>query len=255
MSSTVETKPKTFREWQARQRRGRRQMTWPSTLGAAALFVGLSTLAFLWQRPLDAAATPVLAYSPNSDRAIALTFDDGPHPLTTALLLDTLTRFHVHATFMIVGEKASEAPELLRRIVAAGNEVESHTYSHRNLTRISPQQVAREFDLSASTMERIVGRRVTMMRPPGGDYDRDVIAQLRRRHWTLALWSDDPGDWANPPAKVIEHRVIGLAKTGSVVLMHDDGLHTVQALPVILDNLTHRGFRFVTASEMLALRR
>src|SRR5262249_2579645 len=106
---------------------------WISRVVGLAL-LGVAAAAYVaWQRPGDLLAARVLNYVRCRQKVVALTFDDGPHPVITALLLDTLKRYRAHATFYVVGTKAAESPELVRRMRADGHEVENHTYSHDNL--------------------------------------------------------------------------------------------------------------------------
>ncbi len=208
---------------------------------------------FVYERPADELEIKVCNGMPTREKVVAFTFDDGPHPITTALLLDILKRDQAKATFFVVGEKAEEYPELVRRIAAAGHQVGCHTYSHLNLTELTPGQVEKELTFWERDVDRIIGPGPRFLRPPGGDYDRETLSILRRRGYVLALWSVNPGDWRSPPPKKIEHYVLGHIHPGAVVLMHDDGLNTVKALPTILRELKRQGYRFVTMQEMARL--
>jgi peptidoglycan/xylan/chitin deacetylase (PgdA/CDA1 family) len=203
-----------------------------------------------WQRPGDQLAAQVVNFYRVKEKVVALTFDDGPHPVMTALLLDTLRRYHAHATFFVVGTKAEEAPELIHREEEAGNQVASHTYSHDNLDKLSPGEIEKEILYADGALARITREHPRYVRPPGGEYDLRSISVFARLHRTFALWSVNPGDWEKPPPQKIVDLVLKQVRPGTVVLMHDDALNTVEALPRILSELKRRGYRFVTMSEL-----
>ncbi len=203
-----------------------------------------------WQRPGEMLAARVTNYVPRADKVIALTFDDGPHPVITALLLDILRRHGVHATFHVVGVKAREAPDLIRRMVAGGHEVESHTYSHDNLDHLTPSETLREIVYADNALRDITGHAPTAMRPPGGEYNVTTVQIMNQLHHTFALWSVNPGDWKKPPPHEIVETVMKQAAPGAIVLLHDDALETVEALPLLLDDLKRDGYRCVTTRDL-----
>jgi len=227
------------------------QLNWKNGSVFLLLLAALGAIFFLWERPLDELGIRVYSRAFREDKVLALTFDDGPHPITTALLLDILRRYHVKATFFVVGQKAEEYPELLRRIAADGHQVASHTYSHHNLTQISAHEADNELTYWENDVDRIIGHASRYLRPPGGDYGRGTISLLRRRGYALVLWSVNPGDWHMPPPDHIIKYVLGHVHPGAILLMHDDGLNTVQALPAILTGLKKEGYRFLTVKEMM----
>lgn len=219
---------------------------------AAALAVtAVLTVGFvLWEHPMDEIATPVINRGFGDDKIVALTFDDGPHPVTTALLLNVLKSQQIRATFFVVGRKAEEYPELLRRIARAGHQVACHTYSHDNLVCLSPHEADNELTYWQRDVDKIVGHGSRFLRPPGGDFDQKTISMVRQRGYVLALWSVNPGDWRMPPPSAIVKLIMDKVHPGAVILMHDDGMNTVRALPMVIKGLKHRGYRFVTLEEM-----
>jgi peptidoglycan-N-acetylglucosamine deacetylase len=182
--------------------------------------------------------------------AIALTFDDGPHPEYTLKLLAILRKYHVKATFFVVGELAEQHPELIRAEVADGHLVGDHTYHHVNLTKIPFGEIATEWEAGREVIESITGQPVRYCRPPGGDYDKEVITAATDLGLTTVLWTDDPGDYASPGAKVIEKRVLEFVSNGGILLLHDGVQQTIDILPQLIETLQRRGFRFVTADEL-----
>lgn len=222
---------------------------------ALGIYAVLSVGFVIWRQPADEIATPVINRGITDEKVVAFTFDDGPHPITTALLLDTLKKHQVKATFFSVGQKSAEYPELLHRIAVDGHQVACHTYSHNNLTCLSKREADNEITYWETNIDRIVGHGSRYLRPPGGDFDRNTVSMLRRRGYVLALWSVNPGDWHSPPPKSIVSYVMTRVHPGAVILMHDDGMNTIRALPIIIKSLRQQGYRFVTLEQMERMNR
>lgn len=181
---------------------------------------------------------------------IALTFDDGPHPVYTLQLLDILRRTHTPATFFVVGEQVEKNPGLVRLEVAEGNEVGDHTYDHVNLTLIPPELVAYEVSRCDTAITKATGAPVRFFRPPGGEYNGEVLREASQHGYITTLWTDDPGDFTKPPSAVILKRTLSRLENGAVILLHDGIPETLQALPAIIASARQRGYQFVTLSQL-----
>jgi peptidoglycan-N-acetylglucosamine deacetylase len=180
---------------------------------------------------------------------LALTFDDGPNPLTTPHILDILASEHVPATFFVVGQRVPGNEALIRRMYMNGDEVGNHSWSHPDFTKLSQAQIT---DQVQRTQAVIVAAGVPaphLLRPPYGSVNPSVLDQL---HMTAVEWNIDPEDWAiKDPAK-IDTSIISHAKPGGIVLMHDIYPTTVDALRPAIDNLkTH--YQLVTVSQLMHL--
>jgi len=183
-------------------------------------------------------------------RAVALTFDDGPHPQYTTKLLSILQKYHVKATFFVVGKMAQQYPDLVKAEHAAGHVVGNHTYDHVNLTRVPLDEVSTEWRKCDDTIKSILGTQMRFCRPPGGDYDAAVITAAQDLGLTTVLWTDDPSDYASPGDTVIEQRVLDRIGNGGIILIHDGVQQTVDVLPQIISTLQKKGFRFQTVEDM-----
>jgi peptidoglycan/xylan/chitin deacetylase (PgdA/CDA1 family) len=181
---------------------------------------------------------------------IALTFDDGPHPAYTLQLLDVLRRFHTPATFFVVGEQVEKNPGLVRLEVAEGNEVGDHTYDHVNLTLIPPELVAYEVSKCNAAITEATGAPVRFFRPPGGEYNGEVLREVARHGFITTLWTTDPGDFTKPSSAVILKRTVAHLENGSIILLHDGIPETIEALPAIITAARQRGYQFVTVSQL-----
>lgn len=186
------------------------------------------------------------------DKVVALTFDDGPHPQFTPKILAILRKYNVNATFFVVGKMAKKYPQLIKEEYAEGNIVGNHTYDHVNLTKIPDDEVGDEWQKGNDVVKSILGVSPAFCRPPGGDYDHDVIAAAMKSGLTTVLWTDDPGDYARPGDKIIERRVLDRIENGAIILIHDGVQQTIDVLPQIIGNLQKRGFKFVTVRQMMA---
>ncbi|MGB8465637.1 MAG: glycosyltransferase [Terrimicrobiaceae bacterium] len=196
---------------------------------------------------------------------VALTFDDGPDPKWTPQILDILRQYHVHATFFVIGKHAEDHPGLIRRILKEGHEIGSHTYTHPNLSEITPEQTTLELNATQRLIEWISGRTTILFRPP---YNADSMPVSLAEARPIALATDlgyitvgesiDPEDWERPGTDEIVRRVKQGRDAGSIILLHDAGgnrSQTVAALPVILDFLKARGDTVVPAGKLLGLNR
>ena len=191
----------------------------------------------------------------NDGNYIAMTFDDGPHPKNTPRLLDMLRQRNVKATFYVIGSSVDSYPEIVRRIVAEGHEVGNHTYNHPNLTKMSNSGVRRELDKTRDSIIRAAGVKPRTMRPPYGALLTRQREMIHSEYgYPTILWDVDPLDWKRPGTAVVKSRILSGTKSGSIVLAHDLHSTTVDAMPSTLDALLAKGYRFVTVSQLLAMK-
>lgn len=185
---------------------------------------------------------------------IALTFDDGPHPVNTPRLLDILRSRNVKATFYVVGTNAKRYPEILQRIVAEGHEIGNHTVTHGNLTKMSPDQIRSELRTSHDTIVSATGVAPRTMRPPYGAITSSQKSWIRQEFgYPSILWSVDPEDWKKPGSSVVASRLVSGARPGGILLVHDIHAPTIDAVLPALDQLLAKGFQFVTVTQLIAM--
>ena len=183
-------------------------------------------------------------------KRIALTFDDGPYPLYTPLLLDILRRYKVKATFFVVGIHVRDYPSLVRQIVADGHEVANHTHRHRRERNLTQEELRDEILSCERAIEDITHQRPRLFRPAGGFLSEEGIATVQDLGYTLCNATVNPGDWwQRDPELLIRFSYRGRSREG-VTLMHSGALGIVRALPGYINALKAKGFEFVTVSEL-----
>ncbi|MEG0386441.1 MAG: polysaccharide deacetylase family protein [Solibacillus sp.] len=192
-----------------------------------------------------------------NEKIVALTFDDGPHNKYTPEILNLLNKYHAKATFFIVGKNAEKNPEIISRMHEEGHEIANHTYSHP--TKIKTEDLLEEIQVTSDVLFSITGEIPKLFRPVGGQYTDEMINAITEKGYKVVMWSWhlDTEDWKNPGVDKINQKVINGVGNGNVVLFHDGGANrtqTVQALEKILENLETQGYKFVTISELLALK-
>ncbi len=217
-------------------------------------------------RPSLALARPVITLPPDvaqrdaatvmavrtSAPVVAMTFDDGPHPRLTPVLLDILKARGLRATFYLIGNRCVTWPDIVRRIAAEGHEIGNHSWSHPDLSRRPDEAAMDEIDRTTDTIFKITGRPPVTFRPPYGAFTRRQRMMLyKARNLPTILWSVDPQDWRRPGASVVSSRILKGSRPGAIILSHDIQSGTVKAMPATLDGLTERGLKFGTVSQMM----
>lgn len=185
-------------------------------------------------------------------KEVALTIDDGPHSPTCEQILDVLKRENVKATFFLVGQRMRERPDLVLRMEGEGHELANHTQSHYRLPPLKPDQLRREINDTDIELFRIAGIHTFLLRPPGVQYNRQVLNTARELGYVTISGSVAAMDFEDVAADFIVRRVIRRTSNGSIILLHDERQSTVEALPRIIAELRQYGYRFVTISEMLS---
>jgi peptidoglycan/xylan/chitin deacetylase (PgdA/CDA1 family) len=191
-----------------------------------------------------------LAVPPMRPRLAVLTFDDGPFPVTTPVLVAALHELHVPAEFFLIGNDATRQPAISEAIAAAGISIGNHSLSHPEMTALSAQAQADEIARGAAAIRSATGTSPAYFRPPHGNYDADTIRAVRAAGETLTLWDIDPGDWRTMTPDQIVGNVTEHAKAPALILLHNGKEATIEALPRIVKAFRDAGFTFVTLAEL-----
>ncbi|MDR1032459.1 MAG: polysaccharide deacetylase family protein [Candidatus Nomurabacteria bacterium] len=228
--------------------------------------IGLSDLKNYLTEPFRTApsyqpqsATPPAAIKPKpaetgdltGKKLIALTFDDGPHQVNTNALLDTLERESVNVTFFVLGSRVEYYSDVVRRAYQQGNQIASHTTNHKSLPGLSVAERQAEINSTIATIEKTIGARPTVMRPPYGAINDAVKADAGM---PLVLWSVDPEDWKYRNSDTVYANVMSHISDGAIVLLHDIHTTSVQAATKIIPALKSQGYTLVTVDQLIKTR-
>jgi peptidoglycan/xylan/chitin deacetylase (PgdA/CDA1 family) len=184
-------------------------------------------------------------------KLVALTFDDGPHPTNTKTLLDNLKQENAKATFFVLGTRVDYYGDIVRRAYQEGHEIASHTRNHKDLTKLSTADRQFEINSTISSIEKTIGARPTVMRPPYGAQNAAVKADAGM---PLILWSIDPEDWKYRNANTVYNHVMSHVRDGSIILLHDIHATTIQAAARIVPALKAQGYTLVTVDQLIRAR-
>ncbi len=194
------------------------------------------------------------------EKALALTYDDGPNYPYTDSLLDVLNEFDAKATFFAIGENIENNLETTRRMITEGHELGNHSYSHKRLVDISLNTIRSEIQKTDDLLTDLGAKSEILFRAPYGLKRIRLPWELARRRKINVLWDVDPKDFENPGPEAIADSIIRNVKPGSIVLMHDgmndgdsDRSQTVKATKLALQQLQKEGYQFKTVSELMAL--
>lgn len=186
------------------------------------------------------------AFNPNQ-KAIALTFDDGPNPSTTSKILTALKENKGHATFFVLGSRVQYYPDMLSKIRKGGNEIGNHSYSHPLLTRLPLKQAVKQVEETQQIIEKASGFTPTHFRPPYGGTNGQINAAVNMK---VTLWDVDPEDWKYRNSQYVASYILTHASSGETVLMHDIYDTSANAAVTIIKELTKQGYQLLTVSEL-----
>lgn len=201
----------------------------------------------------------IVAANRHAGKYVALTFDDGPHPVYTEKILKILADNNAKATFFVVGQNAERYPELIIKESEAGHEIGNHTYSHPNMKKIGVAEAIEEIEKTQEIVHDITGDYPKLFRSPGGIFSDELITAVEGISCKPVSWSwrQDTRDWSKPPGEQVVRTVLDNLRDGDIILFHDfntKGSPTPEALSVILPELVKRGYSFVTVSELITLK-
>ncbi len=221
----------------------------------SALFFVVGTATYIVNRKVavsTAAERLLPIYSvEKSEKVVSISFDCAWGVEHTDTLLSVMSKNDVRCTFFAVEFWVERYPEYAKKIVDAGHELGTHSRSHPYMSKLSKPQIQDELKTSSDAIERITGKRPTLFRPPYGDYNNTLVQTATEMGLYTIQWDVDSLDWKNLSATEIALRIVNGAKNGSIILCHNNGLHTAEALPLIFSTLQNRGYTFVPIGELI----
>ena len=199
------------------------------------------------------------------DKVVALTFDDGPSPKWTPLILEELEKAHVKATFFVLGEHVHKYPDIARRIVNEGHEIGNHSYTHRGLLLYKMSDIEKEIQDCEKIIKEATGITTRYFRPPKALLSEAEKEKINSLGYSVILWSLNSKDWVIFDDKYIFKYIVRNISPGDIILFHDSGgvfsvdggdrHETVKTIPQLVKRLREQGYEFVTITELLARNR
>ncbi|NLZ25554.1 MAG: polysaccharide deacetylase family protein [Clostridiales bacterium] len=212
-----------------------------STSGASAVFFGGTT------RKVPVYGVEV----PGDEKVIALTFDAAWGADKTLEIIKILKEYDAEGTFFLVGFWIDKYPEETKAIAEAGLEIGNHSNNHLNMSKLSETEIRKEIETVNERLVNLTGKRPVYFRPPYGDYNNRLIDTVVDLGMVPVQWSIDTLDWKGLSGKEIAERVLPKAKSGDIVLFHNNSDHVLDALPIILLGLKNKGFKCVGLSKLV----
>lgn len=185
------------------------------------------------------------------EKKIAISFDCAWGVDYTDKLLSIMEKEGVKCTFFMVEFWAKKHPDYVKKIYDAGHEIGTHSSTHPYMSKLSEQAIIKELSSSKKVIEDITGNKVIVFRPPYGDYNNLLIQTAKTLGLYTIQWDVDSLDWKDLSSIEITSRVVKRVKNGSIVLFHNQGLHTAEALPSIIKQLKNKGYQFVPIGELI----
>ncbi|MGG0177650.1 polysaccharide deacetylase family protein [Gottfriedia acidiceleris] len=220
---------------------------------------GVLLLLFILYGPIPSLLTRLFKFfsihtvSINNQKRIALTFDDGPHPVYTNLLLDLLQSHSIKATFFVLGSEAEKYPTIIKRIHKDGHIIGIHNYKHKCNWFLSPKQLKNQIEKTASIIKKITNSDPVYYRPPWGLVSLPLLFQKKLK---IILWSVMANDWSSKKgSEGIYTLLLNQTKPGAIILLHDNGdtfgadedapIHTIKALERFIEHCLQNQYQFV----------
>lgn len=182
------------------------------------------------------------------EKRIAITFDDGPNPDYTEYLLEGLKKREILATFFLLGAECEKYPEIVSKIAEEGHLIGVHAYEHVNLANLTDEAAIEQVDKTNRIIYELTGKYSEYIRPPYGCFKSNLDYETKMIE---VLWDVDPLDWKTDNSDVIAARVIEKVQENDIILLHDASDSSVNAAFKIIDELSEKGYIFVTVEDLL----
>lgn len=194
---------------------------------------------------------PVYSVEREGEKLVCLTFDAAWDDRDTEQLIAILQKYHVPATFFMVGSWVEKYPESVKKFAAAGHEIMNHSDTHPHVNGLSKEKISAEIKRCNDKIQNATGVRPILFRGPYGEYNNTVLEEAEAQGMLTVQWDVDSLDWKNLSPDEIVERVTKRVQPGSILLFHNGAKNTPEALPRVLEALQAEGYRFVKASELV----
>ncbi|MCI8516796.1 MAG: polysaccharide deacetylase family protein [Hungatella sp.] len=184
----------------------------------------------------------------SKEKYVALTFDDGPHPVYTPALLKGLKERGVHVTFFLIGQNIDGNEDIIRQMKEEGHLIGNHSQNHMQLTKEQTKEACDQINRTNEKIREITGQTPEYVRPPFGSWSEELECIVPMK---VVLWNVDPLDWKTQNRDRIVRHIVTHVEDGSIILLHDVYGTSVEAALEVIDTLTREGYNFVTVDELL----
>jgi polysaccharide deacetylase family sporulation protein PdaB len=185
------------------------------------------------------------------EKKIAISFDAAWGADKTEEILKILKEHNIKTTFFLVGFWVDNFPDMVKKISDEGHEVANHSARHPKMSTLSKEQIIKELNSTSEKIEAITGKPTTLLRPPFGDYNNNLIETAQELGYQVIQWDVDSLDYKDYGTQAIVDKVLKKVGNGSIVLFHNNATYTPEALPIILDELQKQGYSIVPISELI----
>lgn len=182
---------------------------------------------------------------------IALTLDVAWGSNMTDAQLDIFDQYNIKATFYVTGKWAELNSNELQKIANRGHEIGSHGYTHLDFAKLSDAEMVKELTLASDAIFRVTGKKPATFRAPYGSWNDRIVDVVCGQQYEFIQWDVDSLDWKGLTPEAMEARILPNVKSGSILLFHNNGEYTTEALPSLIEKLQAKGFKFVTVTEIL----
>ncbi|NLN06839.1 MAG: polysaccharide deacetylase family protein [Firmicutes bacterium] len=190
-------------------------------------------------------------YVDTPEKKLAISFDASWGAEYTPKILETLQEHNLKTTFFLTGFWIDKYPELVKRIAEEGHELGNHTATHPHLNTLDKEAIKKELQLVHDKLHELSGQTPILFRPPFGEYSNKVIEAATELNYYTIQWSVDSLDWKDISKEEIVNRVTRRIHPGAIVLFHNNGIYTAEALPEILANAKREGYEIVKISDLI----
>lgn len=190
-------------------------------------------------------------YVDTEEKKVAISFDAAWGTDHTKNILDILDKYDIKTTFFLVDFWVTKYPEMVKEIDKRGHEVQNHSTTHPKMTELSKEDMIKEVKTTEESIEKIIGKKSNLFRPPFGDYNDELIKNLKEIDYYTIQWDVDSLDWKELGVDPVVDKVTRNVKNGSIVLFHNNAKYVSEFLPLIIENLQDEGYEIVPVSELI----
>ncbi len=219
-------------------------------LGAIALTITIRTTSKAITAATQPRDIPIYCVD-RTDNKVAISFDAAWGNEQTDTLLQILKEKNVTATFFLVGDWVEKYPDSVKAIADMGHDVENHSDTHPYMTKLSEEELKSEITNCNEKIKELTGKCPTLLRPPYGDYNNQVVKAVKEQGMYCVQWDIDSLDWKDPTPQQMVERITSKLTSGSIILMHNGAKNTPEALPLIIDAVRAAGYEFVPISQII----